>query len=214
MNHTEEKTSCWFINDDFLDSDAPIFEMSEEKKTYRKKDMECHHRYLCSYSAPRLDTIRNNKRKQLLFHDLSTWSATDSIWFSAIAAYILAFQNPSIELLFDKTAWEKQWIEGRGQMKAAFKLKKRNKGQGARFSRQFSSSSRPRCFEQARLTQKTKTNKLSEQEHGIAGCLDLSTAKIRAAVAGRQFQPECYCYRDRTATCCVWTWNRTGVVRS
>ena len=88
------------------------------------------------------------------------------------------------------------------------------KKQGARFSRHFSSSSQPRCFEQARLTQKTKTNKLSEQEHGIAGCLDLSTAKIRAAVAGLQFQPECYCYRDRTATCCVWTWNRTGVVRS
>ena len=42
----------------------------------------------------------------------------------------------------------------------------------------------------------------------------VSMAKIRAAVAGRQFQPECYCYRDRTATCCVWTWNRTGVVRS
>ena len=42
----------------------------------------------------------------------------------------------------------------------------------------------------------------------------VSMAKIRAGVAGRQFQPECYCYRDRTATCCVWTWNRTGVVRS
>ena len=42
----------------------------------------------------------------------------------------------------------------------------------------------------------------------------VSTAKIRAGVAGRQFQPKCYCYRDRTATCCVWTWNRTGVVRS
>ena len=38
-NHTEEKSSCWLINDDFLDSDAPIIEMSEEKKTYRKKDM-------------------------------------------------------------------------------------------------------------------------------------------------------------------------------
>ena len=38
--------------------------------------------------------------------------------------------------------------------------------------------------------------------------------QIRAGVAGRQFQPECYCYSDRTATCCVWTWNRTGVVRS
>ena len=155
MNHTEEKPSCWLINHDFLDSDAPIFEMSEEKKTYRKKDMECHHRYLCSYRAPRLDTIRNNKRKQLLFHDLSTWSATDSIWFSAIAAYILAFQNPSIELLFDKTAWDSRTVNRRPlrQMKAAFKLKKRNKGmQGARFSRHFSSSSQPRCFEQARLT--------------------------------------------------------------
>ena len=100
-NHTEEKSPCWLINDDFLDSEPPIIEMSEEKKTYRKKD----HRYLCSYRAPRLDTIRKNKRKQLLFHDLSTWSATDSIWFSAIAAHILAFQNPSIGLLFDKTGW-------------------------------------------------------------------------------------------------------------
>ena len=59
MNHTEQKPPCWLINDDFLDSDAPIFEMSEEKKTYRKKDMQCHHRYLCSYREPRLDTIRN-----------------------------------------------------------------------------------------------------------------------------------------------------------
>ena len=87
--------------------------------------MECHHRYLCSYREPRLDTIRNNQRKQLLFHDLSTWSAPDSIWFSAIAAYILAFQNPCIELLFDKTGCKKQWIKGRRQMKAAFKLKKK-----------------------------------------------------------------------------------------
>ena len=45
-------------------------------------------------------------------------------------------------------------------------------------------------------------------------CLDLTTAKIQTGVAGRQFQPECYCYRDRTTTCCVGTWNRTGVARS
>ena len=38
--------------------------------------------------------------------------------------------------------------------------------------------------------------------HGIAGCLDLSnTAKIQAGVAGHQFQPECYCYSGRTASC-------------
>ena len=63
--------------------------------------------------------------------------------------------------------------------------------------------------------QKTKTNELSENDgRGIAGCLDLSTAKIQAGVAGHQFHPECYCYSGRTASCWVWTCNRTGAVRS
>ena len=67
INHMEDKSPCWTINEDFLDSDAPIFRMSDEKKTYRNKCMECHHRYLCSY---RLDTTCDNKREQLRFHDL------------------------------------------------------------------------------------------------------------------------------------------------
>ena len=99
------------------------------------------------------------------------------------------------------------------QMKAAFKLKKRNKGiQGARFSRHFSSSSQPR-------SEVNTENRPDQRPVGTRWvpwdcdrCLDLS-AKIRG-VAGRQFQPECYCYRDRTTTCCVRTWNRTRVVRS
>ena len=63
--------------------------------------------------------------------------------------------------------------------------------------------------------QKTKTNEPSEKdEHGIAGCLGLSTAKVQAGVAGHQFQLECYCYSGRTASCWVWIWNRTGAVPS
>ena len=46
--------------------------------------------------------------------------------------------------------------------------------------------------------------------HGIAGCLDLSnTAKIQAGVAGHQFQPECYCYSGRTASC-YWVWTKSS----
>ena len=63
-------------------------------------------------------------------------------------------------------------------------------------------------------SRKPRPTNCRNNEDGIAGCLDLTTAKIQTGVAGRQFQPECYCYHGRRTTCCVWAWNRTVVVRS
>ena len=71
--------------------------MSEEKKTYegsyRKQYMQCHHRYLCSYTAPTLDITCDEKREQLLFHDLSTWSARNN--YSVDSGFPEPFQRTS-----------------------------------------------------------------------------------------------------------------------
>ena len=177
-----------------LRSDAPIFEMSEEKKTYRKQYMECHHRYLSSYTAPTLDTTCNKKREQLLFHDLST-----------------------LPLNFFSTKWVAISKESKaeGKWRRHSNWKKETRGTNLDISRL--QANLAVLSMQGERKQKTKTNELSENDgRGIAGCLDLSnTAKIQAGVAGHQFQPECYCYSGRTASCYwVWTWNRTGAVRS
>ena len=176
-----------------LRSDAPIFEMSEEKKTYRKQYMECHHRYLCSYTAPTLDTTCNKKREQLLFHDLST-----------------------LPLNFFSTKWVATSKESKaeGKWRRHSNWKKETRGTNLDISRL--QTNLAVLSMRGERKQKTKTNELSENDgHGIAGCLYLSnTAKIQGGVAGHQFQPECYCYSGRTASCWVWTWNHTGVVRS
>ena len=162
--------------------------------------MECRHHYLCSYTAPTLDTTCDNKWEQLRFHDLSTWS----------------------KLALPSNFFSTKWVE-----KAENRRLKANEG-GIQIEKK--TETRSTNLDKSRLQanlavlstrgehkQKTKTNELSENDgHGIAGCLDLSnTAKIQAGVAGHQFQPECYCYSGRTASCYwVWTWNRTGAVGS
>ena len=177
-----------------LRSDAPIFEMSEEKKTHRKQYMECHHRYLSSYTAPTLDTTCSKKREQLLFHDLSTLPLN---FFST------------------KRVAKSKESKAEGKWRRHSNWKKEARGTNLDISRL--QANLAVLSMRGERKQKTKTNELSENDgHGIAGCLDLSnTAKIQAGVAGHQFHPECYCYSGRTASCYwVWTCNRTGAVRS
>jgi len=157
-----------------------------------------------------LDITCDEKREQLLFHDLSTWSARNN--YSVDSGFPEPFQRTS----FRQNGLQKAENQRLKANEGGIQIEKKTETRSTNLDKSRLQANLAVLSTRGEHKQKTKTNELSENDgHGIAGCLDLSnTAKIQAGVAGHQFQPECYCYRDRTATCCVWTWNRTGVVRS
>ena len=120
--------------------------MSEEKKTYegsyRKQYMQCHHRYLCSYTAPTLDITCDEKREKLLFHDLSTWSARNN--YSVDSGFPEPFQRTSFRQNGLQKAENQRLKANEGG------IQREKKGNEGYESRHISTSSQPRCFEHAR----------------------------------------------------------------